>query len=105
MALPLIPPAARRPRSGNAGEDRARADQVADLSPLLGAPLAKARRLGRFTLGPSAPTKIPHGQGRELVGWMATRPSGPAHVVETSADRDLLVIYADDDVSVDVWVW
>lgn len=103
-STPLIAPAARRPRSGSAAEDRARGEQTADLSPIFGAALLKARKIGSFVLSTEALT-IAHGQGRPLAGWLATRHTAPAHVVEVSADRDTLVLVASDDVRIDLWVW
>lgn len=99
------PIAARSPRSGNAGEDRARAQQAADLGPLLGAPLVRAVRVGRFALVSGEPKRIPHGLGRELVGWLVSRPSAQAMFREVSASAELLEIESAGDVTFDLWVW
>lgn len=102
----LIPPPAAPARSTSPGENRARQAQHEAVSALQQAPLAGARRYpDRVALTAGVDERVLHGLGRELVGWMVTRQSGPGSAWEVSADRDVLVLQASLDMEVDLWLW
>jgi len=89
-----LPPAIRRPRSGNAAEDRARAEEAGPVEALLQSPLAGARRVGEITIPSGQTRKIPHGLGKVPQDWFLTSPKNAVHIVEISKDRDVLELSA-----------
>lgn len=107
MAPPLKPPAAASsPRTGNPAEDRARAQQSADLGPIVGAPLLKARLYPeRIVLTSGMPKTIAHGLGRKPMGWLLADFTAAAPYKRNQLDERLIVLEASGDVEAALWLW
>lgn len=99
-----LPAAARRSRSGNAAEDRPRAEQNSDLGSVLSAQMVRAQRVGEFTIGTGLQKAIPHGLGSTPGDWFITSPRTFGRVREVSRNRDLLVLEADLGQTFTLWV-
>lgn len=103
-ARQVAPRALRQPRSGAPAEDRARAEQTADLAPVLSSPMLRARRVGEIKLSLAIIKAIPHGLGVVPQDWFVTSPRTLGLVFEMGRDRDVLRLAADADQTCTLWV-
>jgi len=105
------PPAAPPPRvplTGDAKVDTAVRQVTEDAAPAVTSELARARRIPGVVFSVGTVTVI-HGLGRQLSGWMISRPVGApiaAGVYEgTPTDDKRLTLVSAASGRADVWVW
>lgn len=105
---PPVAPPPRIPLTGDAKTDVAVRQITEDATPAVTSELAQARKIAGVTFSVGTVTVV-HGLGRQLTGWMITRPIGApiaAGVYEGQpTDDKRLTLVSAASGRADVWVW
>ena len=104
---PPVAPPPRIPLTGDAKTDVAVRQITEDATPAVTSELAQARKIAGVTFSVGTVTVV-HGLGRQLTGWMITRPDAAnvAGAFETKApDEKRLYLTSVAAGNADVWVW